>query len=124
MAAEQDKVVTAQPEEEDQKTVSMVIETKEPSKKRKRQKSTAAPTPPPPTTTATAPATKKSIGSRHDVYYGKAVHTAGGLGKDDLCLNSRGRVVSKKMSERAKARYPGIKEKLRRKKPVVKKEAE
>ena len=123
MAAEQDKVVTAQPEEEDQKTVSMVIETKEPGKKRKRQKSaTAAPTPPPPTTTA--PATKKSIGSRHDVYYGKAVHTAGGLGKDDLCLNSRGRVVSKKMSERAKARYPGIKEKLRRKKPVVKKEAE
>lgn len=42
-------------------------------------------------------------GSRAQVYHGTARRTSGGLTKDDLIQNKRGRIVSKKMSERAKA---------------------
>ncbi len=38
----------------------------------------------------------KIIGSRRQVYNGTMKKTAGGLTKDDLMLNKRGRIVSKK----------------------------
>ena len=60
------------------------------------------------------PESLKAIGSRMDVFYGHAIQTAGGLTKKDLILNARGRVVSKRMSENAKKRYPQIKDRLRR----------
>ena len=44
----------------------------------------------------------KRIGTRDDVYNGLCEHTKGGLTKEDLVLNSKGKVVSKKMSELAK----------------------
>lgn len=77
--------------------------------KRKRKKTIE------PDTTAEVPDLPKvkAIGSRMDVYYGMALQTAGGLTKDDLCLNKRGRVVSKRASERARARFPEIQGRLR-----------
>ena len=41
---------------------------------------------------------KKLIGSKREVYGGTARKTAGGLGRAELMLNSRGRIVSKKQS--------------------------
>ena len=38
----------------------------------------------------------KIIGSRAHVWHGTATHTSGGLVKDDLMKNKRGRIVSKK----------------------------
>lgn len=43
--------------------------------------------------------------ARARVYAGNALKTAGGLTKDDLIKNKYGRIVSKKASEAAKARY-------------------
>ena len=45
---------------------------------------------------------KKIIGSRAEVWHGTAKKTSGGLLKKDLKMNKRGRIVSKKMSNRAK----------------------
>ena len=45
---------------------------------------------------------KKTIGSRAEVWHGTAKKTSGGLFKKDLKMNKRGRIVSKKMSNRAK----------------------
>ena len=47
----------------------------------------------------------KTIGSRDDVYSGKAKKTSGGLTKDMLCLNSKGKVVSKKASAAGRRAY-------------------
>ncbi len=44
----------------------------------------------------------KTIGSRAEVFHGTAKKTSGGLTKNDLIMNKRGRIVSKKKSERAK----------------------
>ena len=44
----------------------------------------------------------KTIGSRAEVWHGTAKKTSGGLFKKDLKKNKRGRIVSKKMSNRAK----------------------
>jgi hypothetical protein len=44
---------------------------------------------------------EKNIGSRAEVWHGTAKKTSGGLIKEDLIMNKRGRIVSKKMSERA-----------------------
>ena len=44
----------------------------------------------------------KTIGSRAEVWHGTAKKTSGGLLKKDLKKNKRGRIVSKKMSNRAK----------------------
>ena len=44
----------------------------------------------------------KTIGSRAEVFHGTAKKTSGGLTKADLIMNKRGRIVSKKLSERAK----------------------
>lgn len=38
----------------------------------------------------------KTVGSKWAVYHGKAKHTVGGLKKNALCINKRGKVVSKK----------------------------
>lgn len=37
-----------------------------------------------------------SVGSKSQVFHGNAKHTSGGLKKDDLMKNKRGRIVSKK----------------------------
>ena len=54
----------------------------------------------------------KRNGSREEVWKGLAQQTKGGLRKDDLILNSKGKIVSKLMSERAKANYPKLLEKI------------
>ena len=38
----------------------------------------------------------KAVGSKSMVFHGNAVHTSGGLKRDDLMRNKRGRIVSKK----------------------------
>ena len=53
--------------------------------------------------------TIKARGSKKDVWHGLAKRTAGGLTKDDLVLNKRGKPVSKKQSDAAKLRYPALK---------------
>ena len=45
---------------------------------------------------------KKTIGSRAEVFHGTAKKTSGGLMKKDLKKNKAGKIVSKKMSDRAK----------------------
>jgi len=60
----------------------------EPKPEKKRRK-TAPPQPP----------KVKKVGSRRDVYLGKAEKTAGGLGKADLILNKYNRVVSKRRQQ-------------------------
>jgi hypothetical protein len=42
------------------------------------------------------------VGSKAQVYHGTADKTAGGLNKDDLMMNKRGRIVSKKQHESGK----------------------
>ena len=51
------------------------------------------------------PKKMKAKGSKHDVYYGLARHTGGGLKKQDLMLNKHGKVISKKMHARGKQLY-------------------
>jgi len=43
-----------------------------------------------------------SIGSRSQVMHGTAHHTKGGLTKKDLKYNKHGRIVSRRMSQKAK----------------------
>ena len=45
---------------------------------------------------------KKTVGSRAEVWHGTAKKTSGGLMKKDLKMNKSGRIVSRKMSDRAK----------------------
>jgi len=47
----------------------------------------------------------KTIGSRIEVFHGKAHHTSGGLTKKDLKKNRFGRIVSKKASLESKKRF-------------------
>ncbi len=44
----------------------------------------------------------KTVGTRAEVMHGTAKHTSGGLTKKDLKYNKNGRIVSVKMSNRAK----------------------
>ena len=44
----------------------------------------------------------KTVGTRAEVWHGTAKKTSGGLMKKDLKMNKRGRIVSLKMSNRAK----------------------
>jgi len=44
----------------------------------------------------------KAVGTRTEVYKGKAKHTSGGLKKDDLIKNKGGKLVSKNASVAAK----------------------
>lgn len=57
----------------------------------------------------------KKKGSKQEVFEGKAYCTAGGLKKEDLILNKRGSIVSKKRSEQGKKQFKNI-EHLRSKK--------
>jgi len=45
------------------------------------------------------------IGSKADVYFGKATRTSGGLKREDLMMNQRNRVISRKAYEAALTRY-------------------
>lgn len=55
----------------------------------------------PPNTTADG---LKIVGSKKEVFMSKAVRTRGGLSKDDLISNRRGKIVSRKKSELARER--------------------
>jgi len=44
----------------------------------------------------------KAVGSRAEVWHGTAKHTSGGLHKNHLMMNKRGRIVSKKKHATAK----------------------
>lgn len=46
----------------------------------------------------------RKVGSKLDVYLGMANHTKGGLTHNDLMINNRGQIVSKKKSQIAKKR--------------------
>jgi len=48
---------------------------------------------------------RKKWGSKKEVWSGDAFLTRGNLKKDDLCLNARRQVVSKRKSEASKLRY-------------------
>ncbi len=50
------------------------------------------------------------FGSKDDVFNGLAAKTKGGLTKDDLVLNKKNKVVSKKMQANAMARFHSKKE--------------
>ena len=62
----------------------------------------------------------KRKGSKHEVYHGKALRTAGGLTKADLILNRSGKVVSKKQSAAGKKRGAEALKKYRFKKKDAK----
>lgn len=47
----------------------------------------------------------KTVGTREEVYHGKAKHTLGGLFKDDIFINKKGDYASKKMSSAVKSRF-------------------
>lgn len=55
----------------------------------------------------------KTIGTKSEVYKGSAVKTAGGLFKDDLMKNKRGKIVSKKQHAAGLKRYEQNKNKLK-----------
>ena len=65
--------------------------------------------------TATQKATKstevkvKTVGSRRDVWNGRAKKTSGGLTKADLILNSSGKPVSKAQHEKGIKQFPVLK---------------
>ena len=52
---------------------------------------------------------KMQTGTMRRVWNGTAVYTTGGLMKKDLCVNKRGKVVSKKMLARGNKAFKGIK---------------
>jgi len=56
-------------------------------------------------------------GSRRQVWNGSAVMTAGGLKKEDLDRNKRGRIVSKKKTARMSTVYKGSDSEEEEKKP-------
>lgn len=56
----------------------------------------------------------KARGTRAEVWNGTARKTSGGLTKEDLIMNPRGVIVSKKQSDRAKLAYPAMKQLLAR----------
>ena len=54
----------------------------------------------------------KARGTRAEVWAGKARQTTGGLTRENLKVNSAGKIVSVKQSEAASRRYPNLREKL------------
>lgn len=66
------------------------------------------------------PAPARKRGTREDVWAGYASQTAGGLTKDDLMQTPRGRIVSKKASE--KSRQLMLDRNSKQKPPLLKKE--
>jgi len=51
---------------------------------------------------------KMQTGSMRRVWSGTAMYTKGGLMKKDLCINKRGKVVSKKQMQRGKKAVKGL----------------
>lgn len=47
----------------------------------------------------------QSVGTKLQVFRGNAAHTSGGLKKDDLMKNKRGKIVSKKRHELGKIAF-------------------
>ena len=47
----------------------------------------------------------RARGNKNEVWNGEAKRTPGGLTKDDLTLNKRGKVVSKKMQEKGRRAF-------------------
>ena len=45
----------------------------------------------------------RRVGNREEVWHGHAHHTSGGLTRSDLKLNSSGKIVSRRASERARS---------------------
>ena len=70
---------------------------------------------------------EKVIGSRAEVWNGKAQKTSGGLRRGDLTKNKHGRIVSKKKQEAGRKAFkknqlqPKTKEELARLRPLRKK---
>ena len=51
----------------------------------------------------------KRKGSKYEVYHGQALQTGGGLHKDDLMENKKGKIISKKRHEYGKKAFDNIK---------------
>ena len=66
------------------------------------------------------PSPAKKRGTREDVWAGYASQTAGGLSKDDLMQTPKGRIVSKRASE--KSRQLMLDRNSKQKPPLLKKE--
>jgi len=66
------------------------------------------------------PTPARKRGTREDVWAGYAVQTAGGLSKDDLMQTPKGRIVSKRASE--KSRQLMLDRNSKQKPPLLKKE--
>lgn len=54
-----------------------------------------------------------ATGSAQEVYLGLAMKTTGGLTQSDLAVNKRGVIVSRRRSERAKARFHEVRDKFK-----------
>ena len=52
---------------------------------------------------------RKKVGTKREVYENIADKTSGGLYKCDLCVNKRGKIVSKKQMENGKLRIKNLK---------------
>ena len=74
----------------------------------------------PATTKRVNPTPARKRGTREDVWAGYASQTAGGLTKDDLMQTSKGRIVSKRASE--KSRQLMLDRNSKQKPPLLKKE--
>ena len=64
---------------------------------------------------------QKRKGTKHEVFHGKALRTAGGLTRVDLIQHKNGKVVSKKQSAAGKKRGAEALKKYRFKKKDAKK---
>lgn len=68
----------------------------------------------------------KVVGSRLEVWHGKAMKTSGGLTRNDLTKNKYGRIVSKKRQEAGRKAFkknmlsPKTKEELAKMRPLKK----
>lgn len=51
----------------------------------------------------------KKIGTKEEVFQGLALHTAGGLLKDDLCQNAKGKIISKAKQAQGQKAYENLK---------------
>lgn len=89
-------------------------ELKEPEPDSSMPKKNSEPQPEPPKESEPAPKAKAERskgckrGSKEEVYNGVAEKTAGGLCKADLCVNSRGKIVSKKKHELGQQNFKKI----------------
>lgn len=69
-------------------------------------------------------AVQKKKGSKQEVYDGIAMCTAGGLKREDLCMNAKNKIVSKKRSEQGKKQIEHLKGKKKTIEPIKEPEKE